>query len=168
MRPLKGERALIRVLKYILFEIQIKGHGIQQLASQANFFWIRLHWLISGFNCLNIGIQTKYGHALRPCEVRDKSIFNFIRIPLSTLWPLFPYVQNLEKKNKPRYTLEPKNTGTVTLFSFIFSQIFSIFSKSPQNFKMPYIPYERPKKWVFNFTKSKGMAAPKRQPCPWE
>ena len=65
-------------------------------------------------------------------------------------------------------TLEPKNTGTVALFSFIFSQIFSIFSKSTQNYKMLYIPYERPKKWVFNFTKTKGMATPKRQPRPWE
>ena len=33
---------------------------------------------------------------------------------------------------------------------------------------MLYTPYERAKKWVFNFAKAKGMATPKRQPCPWE
>ena len=33
---------------------------------------------------------------------------------------------------------------------------------------MLYIPYERPKKWVFNFAKVKDVAAPERQPRPWE
>ena len=82
--------------------------------------------------------------------------------------PLIVSHFNFLKAKKPNhaYTVEQFNIRTVAFFSLNFLQFFSIFSKATQNYKMLYISYERPEKLAFNFAKRKGMAAPKRRPCP--
>ena len=62
-------------------------------------------------------------------------------------------------------TMEQENTHRVAFF-LIQNRAFSIFLKSAQNYKMLYIPYERPKKGALNFAKTKGVATLKRQPRP--